>query len=188
VANFGCNNPNSTVVYVPIGINNFFSGDGAATAVGTPPILFQPGDVNNFQIKFNGEKLIWTVQTYNVNQNTAVAQDASSTSSRCKKNSTSLRTSSQAVLSNDINRTDINIAGVAPNPSNGSFLVTTDKGFISDRDIHISDVAGRKYSASITRLSERQLKIELPASTPAGIYILRAKVDNGFTIFKIVKL
>jgi len=172
---------------VPIGANNFFSGDAAATAVGTQPILFQPGDVNNFQVKFNGDKLQWTVQTYNVDHNTSVAQDASSTSSRCKKNS-SLRTTSQSLSSNDVNRADVNVAGVSPNPSHGSFIVTTDKGFISDKDVYVSDVAGQKYSINITRLSDQQLKIELPASAHSGIYILRAKVGNGFTIFKIVKL
>ncbi len=188
VANFGCNNLNNTVVYVPIGNNNFFSGDAALTEVGIQPILFQPGDVNNFQIKFNGEKLKWTIQTYNVNQNTSVAQDASSTSSRCKKNATTLRTATQAVSSIDSNIANINIAGVMPNPSRGSFLVTTDKAFISDRNIYVSDAEGRKYSVNTTRLSERQLKIDLPATAPSGIYMLRAKVGNGFTIFKIVKL
>lgn len=183
VANFNCNNPNTTVEYIPVGVNNFLSGDAAATAVGILPTIFQPGSNNNFQIKFNGSKLIWIVQTYNVYQKTAVAQDASSTSSRCKKATTSVALGmEQPVLYNN------SIAGISPNPSQGSFLVTTDKGFISDRDVDVTDISGKKYSVTISRISARQLKIELPATAHNGIYIVKARVDNGYTIFKMVKL
>ena len=78
VATFGCNNPNSTTVFVSRGADNYLSGEGATTAVGTLPQVFKPGDNATFQIKFNGKKMTWILRTYCVNQKTAVAQDASS--------------------------------------------------------------------------------------------------------------
>jgi hypothetical protein len=218
VANFQCENDNATVVYVPVGENNFLSGAGAATAQGSLPTLFYPGQSNSFQIKFNGNKITWNITTYNVNQNSAVAQDASSTSSRCKGNTGNLRTGSaqqssfgtsgsssntpkdstqlnvNGTMMNSFNsginlfNPANNIIGIFPNPSRGSFTISSADGPVSGTDVFVSDLSGKRVSAQVSKISFKELKIDLPSSAPAGVYILRVKVGNNYSIFKLVKM
>jgi hypothetical protein len=44
--------------------------------------IFPPGKTK-FDIYFDGKKLIWTLRTFDINQKTSVATEASSTSSKC---------------------------------------------------------------------------------------------------------
>jgi hypothetical protein len=178
VANFSCSNGNSTTIYVPIGPDNYLSGAAAATAVGTPTQYFPPGS-STCQIKFNGQKLIWTVESYK----TAVASDASSTSARCKKTG---KTSS--ATANSLGSTGGN-AIVLPNPTMGKFIITTDKGTISDKGLYISDATGKKYVPnSVARVSSNSLEIELPPDATKGLYFVRVRIDNTYRIFKVIKL
>ena len=183
IATFGCNNDNPTVVYVPVGVNNNLSGEGAATAVGTLPVYFQPGGSNTFQIKFNGKKITWTVKTYYVNQKTAVAQDASSTSSRCKKSTSAI--TSTTMLSAESTEAK---ATVSPNPTKGKFIISIDKGTITGKDVYVLDTRGRLYTSTINSLSPRSLEVTLPADIASGFYFVRVKVGNGYQVFKVLKL
>jgi hypothetical protein len=158
------------------------SGVAAATAVGNLPEYFLPGGDNTFQIKFNGQKLRWTVKTYNVYQYTATAQDASSTSARCKKATSNKLAGSVSPEAAGTTAT------VSPNPSKGRFIISTGKGIISDRDVHITDVTGKIYIPSISKRSLGNLEIELPAGASSGVYFIRVKIDNNYKVFKVVKL
>lgn len=181
IATFGCDNNNSTVVYVPVGVNNNLTGSGAATAVGTLPQYFQPGGANTCQIKFNGNKITWTIKTYYVYQKTAAAQDASSTSQRCKKSgSTSLAIQSTIAPAR---------SAVMPNPTTGKFVITVDSGSISNKGIYIVDETGRKYlPQNVNRMSDVKVQVELPARLTGGIYYVNVKVNDTYKIFKVVKL
>jgi len=180
VATFGCTNSNSTVLYVPHGSDNNLTGAGAATAVGTLPELFPPGSSNTFQIKFNGNKIVWTVKTYKVYQKTAVAQDASSTSQRCKGSGISSAATQKVIASGN---------NVMPNPTTGKFVITVDKGIISNKGIYIIDETGRKYlPQNVNRMSATKIQIELPTSLTQGVYYVSIKVNNTYKIFKVVKL
>jgi hypothetical protein len=180
VATFGCTNSNSTVLYVPHGPDNNLTGAGAATAVGILPELFPPGSSNTFQIKFNGNKIVWTVKTYKVYQKTAVAQDASSTSQRCKGSGISSAATQKVIASGN---------NVMPNPTTGKFVITVDKGIISNKGIYIIDETGRKYlPQNVNRMSATKIQIELPTSLTQGVYYVSIKVNNTYKIFKVVKL
>jgi hypothetical protein len=182
IATYGCKNDNATVIYVPEGPNNHLSGAAASTAVGNLPEYFLPGGDNTFQVKFNGQKLTWTVKTYNVYQYTATAQDASSASARCKKaNSTTLV---RSVSPESTGATAV----VSPNPTSGRFIIAIHKGIISGKDVHITDVTGKTYIPKIIRSSLGMLEVELPAGASGGVYFVSVKVDNEYKIFKVVKL
>jgi hypothetical protein len=179
VANFSCSNSNSTTIYVPIGPDNNLSGAGAATAIGTPTQYFPPGS-STCQIKFNGQKLTWTVESFK----TAVASDASSTSQRCKKTGGTI----SSVSTNSSGLTE-ETTMVLPNPTKGKFIISTNKGTISDKNLYIADATGKKYVPnSVARISSNSLEIELPGNATTGVYFVRAKIDNNYKIFKVVKL
>jgi hypothetical protein len=180
VATFGCTNSNNTVLYVPQGPDNNLTGAGAATAVGTLPEFFPPGSSNTFQIKFNGNKIVWTVKTYKVYQKTAVAQDASSSSQRCKSSGTSSSAMQKVIASG---------SNVMPNPTTGKFVITVDNGTISNKGIYIVDETGRKYlPQNVNRMSATKIQVELPGSLAQGLYYVNVKVNNTYKIFKVVKL
>ncbi len=185
IATFGCNNDNNTTVYIPRGNNNNLSGPGAATALGALPEYFVPGGDNAAQIKFNGSKLIWTVTSYNVSQKTAVAQDASSTSSRCKKlNVVAANIAAPAISSQSINRSK---AYVSPNPTTGRFILSAGKQIFSEKEIFITDVTGKKYGITANKISSNSVEIILGDNLSKGVYFVHAKVDGSYKVFSIVK-
>ncbi|HYJ64425.1 MAG TPA: MBG domain-containing protein, partial [Parafilimonas sp.] len=182
VATFGCNNPNATTVFVSRGPDNYLSGTGSASAVGTLPQVFKPGDSTTFQIKFNGKKIIWTLKSYYVNQKTAVAQDASSTSQRCKA-------SSQSIASATINKLNSTKAIVTPNPTHSRCIISINKGIISGKDIFLTDMTGKKYSElSVNTLSSTKLEINLPAYLASGVYYISVKINNDYKVLRIIKM
>jgi hypothetical protein len=69
-------------VYIPIGPDNLLVS--AKPFSGTQPELLQPGG-GSFEVLFNGDKLTWTLTTYDKGKKTSIASSASSSSSRCKK-------------------------------------------------------------------------------------------------------
>ena len=74
---FPYENPNLTTVYVPIGSDNNIIALGSYS--GVQPQIFLPSG-GKFDVYFDGQKLTWLLITYNGNQKTAIASDASSTS------------------------------------------------------------------------------------------------------------
>ncbi len=182
IATFGCNNPNATTVFVSRGTDNYLSGTGSASAVGTLPQIFKPGDNTTFQIKFNGKKIIWTLKSYYVNQKTAVAQDASSTSQRCKKSSQSITSATTA----NLNSTE---AIVTPNPTHSRCIISINKGVISGKNLFLTDMTGKKYSElSVNTLSSTKLEIKLPAYLASGVYYISVKINNDYKVLRIIKM
>ena len=182
IATFGCTNSNNTVVYVPQGPDNNLSGAGAATVVGTLPELFYPNSSNTFQIKFNGNKIVWTIKTYCEYHKTAVAQDASSHSQRCKKYGISSSATQKVITSGSNNN-------VMPNPTTGKFVITVDNGTISNKGIYVVDETGRKYlPQNVNKMSATKIQVELPGGLAQGVYYVNVKVNDIYKIFKVVKL
>ncbi len=195
IATFGCKNENATVLYVPNGPNNYLSGAAAATAVGNVAEYFQPGGSNKFQVKFNGQKLTWTVKSYCGYQYVAASDEACSKSPRCRqcKSPTAGITASASSLSAGATKATAITAmatttTVAPNPTTGRFVITTNKGVIAYKDLYITDVAGKIYVPKINKRSSGSLEIELPASASSGVYFVRVKIDNDYKIFRVVKM
>jgi hypothetical protein len=95
IAHFSYENPNSTPVFVPRGPDNQLTSEGSFS--GLQPELFNPG-IGYFDIYFDGRKLKWVVRTYENNQNSSVATEASSSSARCPNNLTSRRNKGAACV------------------------------------------------------------------------------------------
>ncbi|MES2649195.1 MAG: S8 family serine peptidase [Bacteroidota bacterium] len=183
VANFEWKNENPVNIIVKEGPNNFLTG--TSFEQGKLPEFFSKNSTGRFQVKFNGDRLIWTLRSYEQFQKTSVGSIASSTSERCKLPTVT----SAAARKMPVQPFGNEQTGITPNPTTGRFVVATDNGVMSDRDLLISDVTGKKFTArKINRLSPQSLQIDLPNSITSGVYLLRVKVDNSYKIFRIVKL
>ncbi|HUH34062.1 MAG TPA: T9SS type A sorting domain-containing protein, partial [Daejeonella sp.] len=192
-ANFSYENSNATPVYVPVGPDNLLKSLGSFS--GQPPVLFLPG-TGKFKIYFDGAKLTWTVRTYEVNQQAAVASEASSTSSRCKPSSITSALYQTMALTEDMknnrsskmqgNDLDLNKVQVYPNPVTD--LVTVQWDNISDEDVTITDVNGRAVSANnIRKLSENTLEVNL-SGLNAGLYLIKVKNQQHYKVLRIIKM
>jgi hypothetical protein len=194
VAHFSYQNDNSTPVYVPIGADNNIVTSG--TYSGLQPNLFLPGG-GKFDIYFNGTMLTWTVKTYEVNLKTAVATEASSTSSRCSNNTLTsnmtmnvgkplVANSKSGLTSTEANKLLDNIPSVYPNPVTD--LVTIQWKNISDREVFITDLVGKTYKAKgIRKLSDNSIELNF-SEFKTGVYLIKVKGDLQHKVLRIIKM
>ena len=131
LARFTWTNANNTTVYVPLGADNFFTALG--TYSGNPPVLYPPG-TGVFQIPFDGNKLTWTLKSYNGNQKTSSASEASSTSNKCTAHLTR--------FTNEPNE-EISDMKIYPNPSGGKFTLEYQGTMHDNATIFIVDMLGK---------------------------------------------
>jgi hypothetical protein len=168
-ARFQWINPNNTPVYIPLGPDNFFSALGSY--VGTPPVLFPPG-TGLFEVPFDGQKLTWTLKSFNGNQKTSVASDASSTSNKCS-----------AHLNREIATNQEQVDGllVYPNPTAGTIRIETKSQRELPFTVRLLDLTGRAM------LPQEQFQPETQSLTmdlqvlPSGVYLLMQE-ENGVVL------
>ncbi len=184
-AHFSYNNPNSTLVYVPIGINNVITTSGKYS--GQQPTVFQPGS-GQFKIYFDGSKMTWTLTTYNGNHNSSVAAVASSTSSKCSSGTGTLQTGVQYGMSAEAPAETIDPASaVYPNPAQDMVTIYIKDGFLSAKNIQIVDAYGKVYPVSGKKISDHSLQVDM-SRLSRGMYFICVLVDNEFKVFRVLKM
>ena len=95
-ANFRYYNPNSYPIYVLEGPENELVGQG--DFIGQVPIVFLPGE-GVFDVRFDGQKLVWNLTTFDSTHKTSISTEATSSSGKCdaKYDGTSIEDSSYLV-------------------------------------------------------------------------------------------
>ena len=185
-AHFSYKNPNTTVVYVPVGTNNLITTTGKYS--GQLPVAFLPGS-GQFKIFFDGTKMTWTLATNNGNHCTAVAAVASSTSNRCSSGSGTYQVGAEEqTITGETMETAIEPnTSVYPNPTRNQVTIRVQQATISSTNVEIIDAYGRMSTATGKKLSEVSLQIDLSGRS-TGVYFIRVKVGNGFKVFRVVKM
>jgi hypothetical protein len=179
LAKFEYTNSNATVVFVERGADNFLQGNYA----GTQPEIFPPG-TGSFNIAFDGLKLKWTLNTFYGTQKTSTAAEASSTSSRCKKSQTNAAVTIEVI---PVEKSTDKVF-VFPNPTRDVVTITSEQGVIYEKDLTVTDMTGKIYTPRrITRIAANSLSLDLTKNIAAGVYIIKAKVDNSYKLFRVVK-
>ena len=186
-AHFSYNNPNATVLYVPIGNNNKITTSGRYS--GQQPTVFNVGS-GQFKIYFDGTKMTWTLTTYNGNHNTSVAAVASSTSSKCSSGTGTAQVGIQSSV-NGGSTTEVSTsdpaATVYPNPTRGLVTINLINATMSSSDIQIVDTYGKVYKVIAKKYSDHSLQVDL-SNLSSGMYFIRVIADNEFKIFHVVKM
>jgi hypothetical protein len=186
-ANFSYSNPNSTIVYVPVGVNNSITTTGHYS--GQLPIVFQVGS-GKFKIYFDGTKLTWTLITYNGNHSSSSAAVASSTSSKCSSGTGTTQTGVQSALATSETAEDVPeppATSVYPNPTKGLITIYVKDGIIASNNVELSDSYGKFYKMNAKLITGHSLQVDL-SGLSSGMYFIRVMVDGNYKIFRVLKM
>jgi len=166
---FEYQNTNSTAVYIPIGPDN--SLVSAKAFSGTQPEVFQPGG-GSFEVLFNGDKLTWTLTSYDKSKKTAIATSASSTSSRCKKGNDSVLPLT-----------------AYPNPTDRytTVYIPTATKAPTYSQVSIVNQGGRKYPVNMDWNSDKKALTFDLWGYPKGYYVILIQQPDGVKQVKIYK-
>jgi hypothetical protein len=191
-AHFSYENPNNTLIFIPVGTNNDLRSSGSFS--GVPPSEFLPG-TGSFTIYFDGSKLTWTVKSYEVYKQSSVGSVASSTSSKCKIETLANQLSQSLEMSNDLGINKLNTQGISiesenarifPNPV--AKLLTIQLENISDKEISITDINGRNFQFdSVRRLTNDSLEIDV-SGLKTGLYLIKVKGTVNYKVLRIIKM
>ena len=179
IAHFAWENANSTPVFVPIGPDNKLTALGSYT--GKQPELFNPG-TGKFDIFFDGLKLIWELRTFEVNQKTSVATEASSSSAKCPgKSITSNNAAGQPTFKVGAMRS-------YPNPVLNKVTIQFDDNSGAIKTIlGVYDAQGRRQVINqITRTTANSIVLNLGNLKP-GWYTIRVMESDEVKTIKIIK-
>jgi hypothetical protein len=185
-ARFEYQNDNASGVFIPIGPENMIVAEGSYS--GTQPELFLAGG-GSFEILFNGEKLTWTVISYDKGKKTSIGSTASSTSTRCKKGGGNSAGREIADEGEMITLSAEEPLIGYPNPATESVSVTLSDASSepSSTDIIVTDQMGRSYRLSTTWVEDKKLLTLDISSLQKGLYIIKVRFPEDIRIVKVFK-
>ena len=170
-ARFEYQNDNAFEISIPVGPDNKIESERNYS--GQQPTTFLPGG-GSFEILFNGDKLRWTVTSYDKGKKTSIAAWASATSNRCHSNS---GPSYEELLKG------------YPNPTKGPFSIALPDANRepSAFDIWIFDQVLRTYVATRQWDKEKKVLTFDLAHLPKGLYMIKIKVGYDLKLYKVYK-
>ncbi|HSB92146.1 MAG TPA: S8 family serine peptidase [Flavitalea sp.] len=180
VAHFSVTNDNRTVVKIPIGPNNSITPEGY---IGRQPEIFEPG-TEYFDIFFDGNKITYTVVSYDVSQQAASASTASSTSSRCPNNFVPATVNKSEAFET---APEIPIARIYPNPVRNKVVIQA-AGSYRASDIKVTDMLGKNYPVRVSEFNAgKSFQLDLTGLKP-GRYVVLVNGAKGTELFNLIKL
>ena len=145
-----------------------------------PKVVLPAG--GTFDIPFDGNKLEWQLRTYNGNQKTAIASDASSTSSRCSGGVA--YNPNVGVIANGI----ADVITAYPNPVTSKVRISVNDAAGIGNNIVLYDLPGKAHSPkSIRKISSTSVDLDL-SNLSAGVYFIKIQINQKYKTFKIIKL
>jgi hypothetical protein len=176
IAFFEYENKNAADVFIFIGEDNELVAEGSFNGINQPELFLQGG--GTFAVPFDGNKLTWTVSSYNHNGNkTSVASQASSTSAKCNK--------SDEIQLDDEGGNDIAGSRVFPNPVTDRVYMELSAEVKTD-DIFVYDIYGKRSQIKVNRTSDRTYELDL-GGLVTGLYIIKVNMGDSMETFRIVK-
>jgi sugar/nucleoside kinase (ribokinase family) len=132
-----------------------------------------------FEIPFDGQKLIWTLKSFNGNQKTSAASEASSTSNKCS-----------AHLNREMsaNSTEPESLHVYPNPTTGIIRIELPESGERSTIFRVMDFMGKEVMPQqVLPAHDTALLLDLSA-LPTGVYLLLREAEGTNTsVERIVK-
>jgi hypothetical protein len=129
------------------------------------------------------------VISYDVNQKSSVASDASSSSGKCGFNFTAGSKTSVVKPVLQLEETTLTNPGIYPNPTTSTVIISThNNNMLNERWITISDAGGRTYQVNITRrISANSIELNL-SGLISGVYMVGFTENGKYKVVRIIKL
>jgi hypothetical protein len=180
IANFEYKNDNSEDIYIPVGVNNQLLGNYDPNDV--QPVLFRSGG-GFFSVRFDGNKLSWTVSSRDEDHNASMAANANSSSTKCGPQTKSATLAPPDVIKqSDAQQVDL-IA--YPNPVTDKVTVSM-KGIEAYELIQVLNYSGNSQAVTVTVRDEDKVEIDMSALSP-GTYFIRVAMKDTFRVFTVIK-
>jgi hypothetical protein len=172
VAHMTWANDNNSTVYIPHGPDNYINATGSFS--GETPEVFPPGS-GSFDILFDGQALQWVITTYQGNQKSSNASDASSTSNKCNAQSRMTGTGGGATF----------FVNAYPNPA-GDVVTLQTNGSFEAQDIAVYDIIGNRHAATVYPAgNDWQVSLK---GLHAGVYFIRLSNGTFEQVVRLVKM
>jgi hypothetical protein len=187
IAYFRYENGNPYDIYIQKGSpENIITGDGSFDA-GNQPELFLSGG-GSFTVPFDGNRIVWSVASYETNNKTAVSSDASSTSGRCQKvEGARMADATQNTLDGQISDEILGAIHVYPNPVKDKFIISFTGRVENIREIGLIDSQGRSHAVRSQWITtENGFEVDL-SQVNKGIYLIRLDLENKYETFRVIK-
>jgi len=184
IARFTCINDNTNTVYVSIGTDN--SLKGGSFDASRQPVVFRPG-VTSFEVPFDGTRLIWTLKTFDSNHKTSIGTEASSSSNKCSNTLITTNAARMMQLTTPSVELEAGKTNVYPNPATNKIIVTDPTIMLNEKQLSLYNSNGILYPAKmVRRISANSVELDI-SGLPAGFYLIRCKIANGYKTFRFVK-
>ena len=184
-------NTNSTDIFVPRGPDNFIESNGYFDDAELPELFVSGGGV--FSVPFSGQRLIWTLSSYESDHKTSVSSDASSSSNKCKPNfssgslvsSTGSAEPDMSLIKEEFGSTNVK---AYPNPVINRINILFNPDAEVDNDVMVYDIQGQLHPVNTTwNTSGHELEIDM-STLLKGEYIIRVNINTTYELIRIVKL
>jgi hypothetical protein len=171
VARFTYCNSNNTAVYIPVGSSNSVSSTGAYN--GVQPIVFAPG-IGNYDVKFSGQPITWSVKSYQGSTLSTVSISASSSSTKCSGYNTRL-----------VDDVQTSVISAYPNPVHDLLRIMIDQDGGEVENIIVTDLLGKNVQLPMT-IENNNTLLDF-SSLQQGVYMVRVTFANRDEVIRIVK-
>jgi len=183
---------NSTHIFVPRGPDNFIESTGYSDDSELPELFFAGGGV--FSVPFDGQRLIWTLSSYESDHKTSVSSEASSSSNKCHGGNNSLTnataTTTETAVDLSISEEEFGLSEVKayPNPVIDRIYIKFNQDAKVENDVAIYDIQGQLHPVNtIWGTSGNELEVDM-SGLLKGEYIIRVNVNSTYELIRIVKL
>ena len=167
---FRYENDNDHPIYV-IGEDNILTGPSAESSSGETPVIFMPGS-GIFEIRFNGDRLVWSLTTNGTAHTTSVSSESTSESGKCN------------------GKIDTTYE-LYPNPVKGpDYLLTIKQNVAEESVVYILNMYGRAVSSGQNFNGiEPILEIDMSSYSlfPSGMYFAQIVSVSDTRTFTIIK-
>ena len=163
---FRYDNPNSQIIHALIGVDN--NVDGPGRFEGTLPTAFIPGS-DTVEFRFDGQRIVWSLITFESAHKTSVSSDATSESGKCEAKS----------VEDDTSYT------LFPNPVTDILNIENNISAISNVDIF--DIYGVLYhNTDFNIASPNIIQIDM-TDDPTGMYFVQITSSTDVKVYSIIK-
>jgi hypothetical protein len=170
-AHFTYCNSNSTALYIPVSTDNSVTTTG--TYSGVQPIVFAPG-IGNYDVKFSGQPITWSVKSYQGSTKYTVSATASSSSTKCSGYGTRMG-----------EETTTATVSAYPNPVHDLLRISIAQDGGEVENLTITDMLGKAVQLPMTIESNNTL-LDC-SSLQQGVYMVRVTFANRDEVVRIVK-